>query len=419
MTHRKTTLSIHPIQALSAVLTAEDDVRLLEHTRIKFHTSVAGVSDEWDAFVPEHHLFLRTPYLRTLETAPPEGMRFCYLSFTIDNEPIGIAACQIQYFKGDETFNEKEEEEPCFFEGVSRHFKNFVARNIGFHTLVCGSLLLTGEHGFYFHPNVKSELVTKLLLKGLDMASAEMNKQGVHISLTLLKDFFEQTQTGIAPVLTNKKFFEFNVQPNMILTLPSEWQNFDDYLGAMSSKYRVRVKRAFKKGKNIVRKEMSIDDIESHKQHIFNLYKNISKNAGFNTFTFTPDYFPELKRQLNDRLKLIGCYLDDQLVGFYTAIWNGVELDAHFLGFDYEVNRNTQLYLNMLYDMIGIGLDYRADQIIFSRTALEIKSSVGAEPYEMYCYLRHRNPISNRFVKNFVDYLTPKEEWKQRHPFKS
>lgn len=416
MTYHKTldTTQLHNLPIVHPV----NDDSLMENTRIKFHTSVAKVTEEWDAFVPEDRLFLRTAYLRTLETAPPEGMQFCYVSFTVEGQPIGVAACQIQYFKGDETFNEKDDSEPCFFKAVSRSVKNFVAKKIGFHTLVCGSLLLTGEHGFYFHPQINASLTAKLLVKGFDKVMEEMDKQGVHISLTLMKDFFEETRAGLTPTLTDKKFYEFKVQPNMILDLRSEWNNFEDYKAAMSSKYRVRVKRAFKKGKNIVRKELDASEIETNKQHIFDLYKNVSKNAGFNTFTFTPDYFPELKRQLKDRLKLIACYQDEQFVGFYTTILDGHELEAHFLGFDYEVNRNTQLYLNMLYDMIRIGIDLKVNRVVFSRTALEIKSSVGAEPHEMYFYLRHRNAISNRFVTNFMEYLRPNEEWTQRHPFK-
>lgn len=55
----------------------------------------------------------------------------------------------------------------------------------------------------------------------------------------------------------------------------------------------------------------------------------------------------------------------------------------------------------------------------FARTALEIKSSVGAVPENLYCYLRHQNPLVNKFTGTLLDYLKPVEEWLPRHPFKS
>ena len=76
------------------------------------------------------------------------------------------------------------------------------------------------------------------------------------------------------------------------------------------------------------------------------------------------------------------------------------------------------MYLNILYDIIKVGFEQECKSIVFARTALEIKSSVGAEPHEMYWYLRHRNKISNRFLSQIVDYLNPKDDWVQRKPFK-
>jgi hypothetical protein len=40
------------------------------------------------------------------------------------------------------------------------------------------------------------------------------------------------------------------------------------------------------------------------------------------------------------------------------------------------------LYLNMLYDMIAYSINKGFKEIIFARTALEIKSSVGANQFK-------------------------------------
>jgi hypothetical protein len=53
-----------------------------------------------------------------------------------------------------------------------------------------------------------------------------------------------------------------------------------------------------------------------------------------------------------------------------------------------------------------------------SRTALEIKSSVGAEAHSMVLYLKANNSILNLGVSKALSYLKPDEKWVPRSPFK-
>ena len=192
----------------------------------------------------------------------------------------------------------------------------------------------------------------------------------------------------------------------------------NDYLGAMTSKYRVRYKRARKKLGKVTRRELDTQETELRKERIFELYKEIANGAGFNLFILSPDYIPELKRALGDNVMISGYFLNDELVGFTTLILNDRETEAHFLGFDNDLNFEHQLYLNMLYDMVEDSLRLEVKELNFSRTAMEIKSSVGAVPVQLSCYIRHQKSIKNKFLPHLFDYLKPTEEWVQRHPFK-
>ncbi len=417
MTYHNTKLEIPRTIPLPEI---GDIHQVMERTSIHIYHSISEVPVLWDNIVPEGRSFLRSSYLTALETTAPEGMQFCYITFTVDKHPIGVAACQIKYFKGNETFGEQVEAEkdPCYFKAVSRYFKGLVTRQVEFYTLVCGNLLLTGEHGYFFDERIPQQSVIQLVENGLEKAKKDLQKRKTPISLTLLKDFKSSTRENIASKLVDHKYLEFTVQPAMVLDIRPEWNSFEDYLAAMSSKYRVRVKRAYKKGKDFVRRELNFEEIEANEVRIFELYQGVSKNATFNTFILHPSYFTALKRNLNDKFRLFAYYHEEKLVGFYTTILNGDELEAHFLGFEYEYNRSAQIYLNMLYDMVKLGLEERVHQVFYARTALEIKSSVGAVPHEMYCYMRHRNSFPNKFLKNFFDYLNPEEEWTQRRPFK-
>ncbi len=72
----------------------------------------------------------------------------------------------------------------------------------------------------------------------------------------------------------------------------------------------------------------------------------------------------------------------------------------------------------MLLDLVRCGIDQKFDSVFFARTALEIKSSIGARPRDMFFYLRHVNGLHNKLLPRIYGILDPKEEWQQRSPFK-
>ena len=72
----------------------------------------------------------------------------------------------------------------------------------------------------------------------------------------------------------------------------------------------------------------------------------------------------------------------------------------------------------MLFDMASFGIQEGYKEVVFARTAMEIKSSVGAKPYNMHIYLKHtNNVIANTVLKLVVKYANPIRDWEERHPF--
>ena len=105
-------------------------------------------------------------------------------------------------------------------------------------------------------------------------------------------------------------------------------------------------------------------------------------------------------------------------MGLIPLIKNGKSLDTYFLGYDDKIQKEKMLYLNMLYDMIACGISLKFNNIIFGRTALEIKSSVGAVDTPMFGFMKHGQPIINQFLGQIFNYLEPEISWKRRSPFK-
>ncbi|HAD11676.1 MAG TPA: GNAT family N-acetyltransferase [Saprospirales bacterium] len=392
---------------------------LLENSlRYSFFRSIDAAGKDWDQAAPEHDLFLQRRYLRIVEANPPLGMRFGYLVFYQQDRPVGIALCQIKYFKGDDNIADLDvsRKDPCFFGGLAQWFKKWVAGKAAADILICGNMLLTGEHGYYFNPEINQKKAVQTLETAMNEVVEIMGREGVKMPVILVKDLAPDHEEH-GRHLINKGFTEFEIQPNMILDLPYKSQ--DEYLNAMSTKYRTRAKRAFKKLDGIEKRNLSYSEIVAELPLIYRLYKDIANNAGFNMVDLNEHYLAALKEDLGEHFQMFAYYLDGKLIAFYTTIQNHDELEAHFLGYEKALNHDYQLYLNILYDIVSLGIASNSKQIVFARTALEIKSSVGAVAHDLLCYLRHQNTVANKFVPTILDYLKPVEEWLPRHPFKA
>ncbi len=385
---------------------------------VHFFPSLDEIQEEWANTMPADNLFFQPAYLLTLEKAPPTGVKFGYLIFRKNGKNIGGAILQVQYFKANQNINYQEEAAIGFFGTLSRFFRNLVASKVEFYTIICGNMMLTGEYGFAFKKNAlspKEEL--KALDEGLSFAQQQYEQKGIPIAGNLLKDFFHNNHE-YSNQLTNIGYHEFQVQPNMILPKVNRWKDFDHYLSDVTSKYRVRYRRARKKAGELKRVELSESEIIEKQALMHNMYNEVAENSGFNLVNLNKEYLIELKRNLGNRFKVYGYFQGDSFVGFNSTIANGTELEAHFLGFVKKVNKESQLYLNMLYDILEEGIVGGFHDIVFARTAMEIKSSLGAQGYDMNCYLKHQNSFTNKLLPSILSVLKPEKDWVPRNPFK-
>lgn len=383
---------------------------------------IKNIAALWDSLAPCDNLFLQSDYLYALQAQPAYNLGFRYVVLYRDETPIGIAYMQTYFVRMEESVNKKKAEKPKGIgQRMSDSIRNFFIKKAIFNVLNCGNLLLTGKHG-YFIGDAETDEATgiDLVRQAVDLTQKILEKEsGKKIHIQMMKDYpCKDKDSPIEEVLRKGAYHSYSIQPSMYMRLPKHWNNFDDYLEEMQSKYRVRARRAAKKGEELTKKELSLEEITALNEQIYALYKGIATNVGFNAFTLHPEYFLGLKKELGERFKLVGFFLEGRLVAFCTAIFNGTELEAHFLGVDHEVNREYQVYLNILYSLIDMAIYHKMEIIDFARTALEIKSSVGAVPCDLNIYLRHRNRISSNMIKFIFEYLTPDEEWQPRSPFK-
>ncbi|MBJ6368454.1 GNAT family N-acetyltransferase [Snuella sedimenti] len=362
-----------------------------------------------------HDIFLQASYLQALEEASPNNIQLFYIGVFKDDNLVGGAIVQrVQLYLKDMFRKTKVS---C----VKEFVQDLVSKVLKGNILVVGNLTHTGQHGVFY---LKDKIDTARYLNTVSDALEELREeikatQNKKIRAILWKDYFLDDPIHIEEGFFKKQMlYKIVVQPNMIMPVRQQWQNFGDYVGSLTKKYRDRYKRARKKFNTIHITELDLEAVYKEAPRLHKLYLNVSNNAKFNTFLLPDNHFYSLKLRLGNHFKIFGYYIDNELVGFYTLLLNKGDLETYFLGYDKEHQYPNQLYLNMLYDMAQYAIENKFSTIVYARTAMEIKSSVGAEPKAMVVYLKHTNGVMNTVLKIIFWLMNPKQKWNERHPFK-
>jgi hypothetical protein len=379
-------------------------------------TSISNITaKEWESAGGAAGLFWSHSFLSVVENHPPKGMQFRYALFYLGKVPVGKAYFQIVELSG-ESFGSsillKEGEDSRFRKWLKDVFLSNAER-VSFRMLISGTTLISGEYASCF----SSALSGEQSFHALSLCVQELLKKEKRVSLVLVKDFYKETLRS-SNTLKHEKYRAFEADPNMILSFEPSWQTNADYLNALSKKYRNRVKNIRKKGLPLVVRELSAHEIEKNSGAIDNLFEQVASKAQIRLANLDSKYFHGMKKELPSEFSFYGYFLKDRMLAFRTSFRNGDSLEAHFIGMDYSLNREYELYQNMLYDFIEEAFQKGLRTVYFGRTASEIKSNVGAKPFALTCYLKNPDSLTNRFLKPFLKVIQS-EEWIQRNPFKA
>ncbi|MCH2199133.1 MAG: GNAT family N-acetyltransferase [Flavobacteriales bacterium] len=379
---------------------------------ISLHSALTeNIRDCWDKLVGDDTIFLHSRYFDALGPLG-ESLEYRFACYTSGDDIIGIAAFQITKAIGSDLGSNIENN------GTLSRLTNKFLRNrkIEFNVLVLGNSFASGEHGFRFKKEIPRDTQIQVLVKTTEIIKVEENKNGKRISATLIKDFYPESFQW-ADRFSGNGFSEFFVDPNMIMPVKASWNSFEDYLNALTSKYRTKAKAAIRRSKDIEIRELSPEDMTILESDLLRLYEQVYDRADFKLGKLDARCFFNLKQHLEECFSLKGFFLEGKLVGFQSSFVYDDCLDCHFIGIDYKLNHKYAIYSRMLYEYIDMAIQRKVSRISFGRTAMEIKSTVGAFPVDMKIYIRHRAKASNQLLKLIFGYVKP-SEFNQRVAFK-
>ena len=386
----------------------------LNNTQILVFNSVADIPTiVWKELNCAHNLYFSSNYLEALEKHNSH-LSFYYIVLKNENEKaIALANVQIINFQ----LEGIEKDISSIFKKITSIGRRLtiIPKEKPLKIINCGNTFVSGEHGVFIKKNEDKRKVLKKLSKAI-LKYTENQYEKKPIDIFIMKDFVASS-LSVSNELISLGYYSFNVEPNMKLKIDENWQNFDQYLAALRTKFRVKAKKAMELSSTLLVENVDSKNIDNQLQKMTELYQRVASKADFNLGEFKLATYRDLKENLGNNYILKTYWLQDKMVGFLSGMIHGHELDAHFVGIDYTLNKSNAIYQRMLYDYIDIAIKQKLSTINFGRTASEIKSSVGAIPEHLTVYIRHKKTITNKFLKLFLLKIQP-TEFHQKFPFK-
>jgi len=364
-------------------------------------------------------LFLQAPYLRTLEKAAPPGMSVRYVLAQQAKANPALFYFQIM------NLSSKELGRIIHFEpygkllnsisGILDTFIFGVNAKEDHYLVICGNMCLSGDYGMLINKGFETDHIPDLLNQAMDIVTKDLDENGKVVAW-VVKDF-EHDSNRVHKKLISRRFIRLPMDPVMKMEIPEHWQHIQDYVKDLSSKYRVRYNNTRKKVAGLTYRALSLNDMDHLSQRIDELYKLVQSKSPVRIFRPDSSYLRQLMIELGEKCRIAGYFNNDELIAFQCGIADQQHFEAHHIGIDYHFNKSHSLYLNILFNYIEMAIDAKSTLLSFGRTALEMKTTVGAVPVNYDAYLK----FSNRIVNSVCRTLAPDKagkDWIARNPFR-
>ncbi len=348
--------------------------------------------------------YLSKQFLHAIEHEN-KNLEFLYVIIRKQQQILLFSAIQISTIQFKDTIDNK-----CILMREVTSLVSKYSRRHPFYLIVCGNIFISGEHGIVYKNNENNQKLLEALFIAIENNNKTITKKRIHA--ILVKDFYSEINT-----LKSIGFSTFKTEPTLIFEINPEWQTFNDYLMAMKAKYRTKAKKTYKESAVLTDKDLSASEIKQYLPQLTTLYNKVEEKSTFTLGKLDLNTYSELKNKFLNDFVLRTYWLEDKIIGFMAAMVNNNVLDAHYVGIDYEYNRKYYVYQRMLYDYVQIAIDKKLAKVNFGRTATEIKSTVGAVPVDLLCYVKHSCKISNSILKPLTESVRL-PEFKLIKPFK-
>ncbi|MGI6224975.1 MAG: GNAT family N-acetyltransferase [Peptococcales bacterium] len=197
--------------------------------------------------------------------------------------------------------------------------------------------------------------------------------------------------------------------PTCKLTI--QWSSFGEYLESLRSSYRYRIKKAQEKWQNV---QVNFIKPDAFDKSLYELYEEVFNNSQAKLEKLNLDFF----REISLPSVIIKARVEEETLGFVQLVTNGPELIFLFTGFNHQLNRKFDVYLNLLLEIIQFAIENKFTTLDLGQTSEETKLKLGSQLVRKTMYVSHSTLLLDKLVNKYIKFFSYQVPEYQFHVFK-
>ena len=372
--------------------------------KVKIFKSIDDIdSGLWDSLLSEDEILKSYNFLKATEHSCLSECNFWYLLF-YDGD---ILAAHAAFFT---IYSNIEEASSTGVKNLFNKIREVFPGFMRVKYLGCGTPVATCSNVISISaPYYREEVLSLMVRNAKEIASIEK------ANAILFRDFSKE-EAEVLNAMTDSGFLRISTLPTSFVDV--KWKSFEEYMGSFKKKYRYNMKKNISKlDENDIYIEVC-SEFEQYAEDICKLYANVYDKANTKFEKLNPSFFANISKYLAGRSQVLLFRRKDEIIGFELIVEDKNILRPLYLGIDYRFNENCGLYFNLIYRILGFGIERGKKLVELGQTTYYPKLSVGARVEPLYMYIRFINPILHALLRKPLSYLFPERVFAPKDVFK-
>lgn len=261
--------------------------------------------------------------------------------------------------------------------------------------LICGLPVGTGHHTLALTQRATSREVLAVLDRVTADLAAELKMDAI-----VYKEFGQDDLEWTQP-LVDLGYRRIPIPP--MHCFKPVFADFAHYCAALKTRYRQQVNRSTRKLQRagITPSVLSNPDeiLRVYTPAVHGLYHQMAARANLKLETLPIELLQELTRRLKDQVELVLLSKDSRIVAFGWCLHAGSGYHMLYAGLDYDLNREFDLYFNLMYAGLDRAFRKRVSKVEVGISADAFKARIGCYSEPLYVFVKGLGPVLSLIVR--------------------
>jgi predicted N-acyltransferase len=224
-------------------------------------------------------------------------------------------------------------------------------------------------------------------------------------SLIVLKDFPARYRESLRSFSSNG-YARIASMP--ATRLPLQHTDFNQYLASLGKATRKNLRRKFRKTAQFAPISLEVvSDVTPTIDEIYPLYLQVFARSKLHFEKLTPEYFCRLGRELPERTRFFIWRQNGKAIAFSLCMIHDGTIYDEYLGLDYAVAYDLNLYFYTLRDIISWALAQGLHAYCSTPLNYDPKLHLGCKLVPLDLYVMHTASFINPFFRRALRFLQP------------